>query len=327
MPKIATLLNVIASLMALTAVNTGLFAQAAPTPVAGAIEQLKAGDYLWAPQIAPDGPVVVVINLKLQRAYTYRNGVPIGVTSISSGKAGHLTPTGVFTILQKDIYHHSNKYSNAPMPYMQRLTWDGVAMHAGNLPGYAASHGCIRLPYAYAKLLFGITKLGLTVVITDDPIVPEVLPAPAPLEDFIGDGHAAPSDFNWHPERAKTGPLSIVVSGSDHKIVVLRNGVEIGSSNIEIDGRVTKTMAFSLRAIDASGIHWLRLPLPGGAPLLSSELTPEERARSHLPPAFRADLDAVLKPGTTLLITRDSLISGGTGKRVLVLTAAKRLRH
>ena len=306
---------------------TPLLAQPEMVSKPGPIEGLKPGDYLWAPQIAPEGPVIVVVNLKLQRAYTYRNGIPIGVTSISTGKTGHLTPTGVFTILQKAVYHRSSKYSNAPMPYMQRLTWDGVAMHAGHLPGYAASHGCIRLPYAYAKLLFGITKLGLTVVVTNDPTVPEVVPAPNPLDDAVDDGHAAPTGFIWQPERAKTGPVSIVVSGSDHKIIVLRNGVEIGSSPIVIDGPVIETSAFSLRAVDATGFHWMRLPLPSLAPSPEKELTPEERGRGHLPPAFRASLVAILKPGTTLLVTRDTLISGGTGKRVLMFTSVKKTHY
>lgn len=295
-------------------------AQAPVEPVDGAIEQLKPNEYLWAPQIAPEGPVTVIISLKTQRAYIYRNGVPVGVTSVSTGKKGHATPTGVFTILQKDIDHKSNKYSNAPMPYMQRLTWSGIAMHAGNLPGYPASHGCVRLPREFAKQLFGITKLGLTVVITDDPLVPEIVPSPAILASASGEKEPQNQSYRWHPEKSATGPLSIVVSGRDKRIIVLRNGVEIGSSRIAIDGPVTQTLAFTLRGVDAGGIHWLRLPLPGQLPASADELSPGERARGHLPEAFRALLAAELQPGTTLLITRESLRSGGTGKKITVLT-------
>src|SRR6185503_12097277 len=100
-----------------------------------------------------------------QRAYVYRNGVLIAVSSVSTGKPGHETPTGVFTILQKDKDHHSNLYNNAPMPYQQRLTMGGVALHAGGLPGYPESHGCIHLPTQFAKELFAITNLGVTVVV------------------------------------------------------------------------------------------------------------------------------------------------------------------
>ena len=84
---------------------------------------LKPGEFLWHPEVAPDGPVVLVVSLDEQRAYVYRNGMAIGVSTISSGKTGKETPTGVFTILQKNKDHRSNLYNNAPMPYMQRLTW------------------------------------------------------------------------------------------------------------------------------------------------------------------------------------------------------------
>src|SRR6185437_15317509 len=110
---------------------------------------LKPGEYLWHPEVSPAGPIVLVVSLDEQRAYVYRNGIAIGLTKISSGKTGHETPTGVFTILQKDKDHRSNLYNSAPMPYMQRLTWDGIALHGGSLPGHPASHGCVRLPQAF----------------------------------------------------------------------------------------------------------------------------------------------------------------------------------
>ena len=128
---------------------------------------LGPGGYSWAPQRAPQGPVKIVVSLAEQRAYVYRGGVRIGVSEASTGKEGNETPTGVFTILEKDQFHRSNRYNDAPMPYMQRLTWNGVALHGGPLPGYAASHGCIRLPFAFAKKLFGVTSVGTQVVVTD----------------------------------------------------------------------------------------------------------------------------------------------------------------
>lgn len=299
-------------------------AQGLPPANAGVIEALKPGEYLWAPDIAPLGPVTIIISLKTQRAYAYRNGVPIGVSTVSTGKPGHLTPTGVFTILQKQVIHKSNIYSNGPMPFMERLTWDGIAMHAGRLPGYPASHGCIRLPRKFAILLYGITKLGLTVVITDDPLVPEVAPAPAILDAPALDDLSPVQTYSWQPERSSIGPLSIVISGRDKRMVVLRNGVEIGSAEVLIEGAVSTTMAFNLRAIDETGYHWLRLPLPGQALNPIAELTPEERARVLIPEPFRKQVADALQPGTTLLVTRDSLLSGGTGKRITVITAEKR---
>ncbi|MBB4619619.1 MULTISPECIES: L,D-transpeptidase [Sphingomonas] len=293
---------------------------AAPPVVPGPIENLKPGEFFWAPQIAPAGPVTMIVSLKVQRAFVYRNGVPIGVSTISSGKAGHETPTGIFTILQKEVDHKSNLYNDAAMPFMQRLTWDGVALHAGALPGYPASHGCVRLPLAFAKLLYGVTKLGLTVVITDDALVPEVAPADM-LADVPEDNHAAPTSYRWRPDRALTGPVSIVVSGRDRRLVVLRNGVEIGSAAIRLDAAVTRTEAFTLQSVDQTGPHWLRLPLPGQSLSQAGELTDAERSRGHLPDAFRAKLEGLLKPGATLLVTRESLASSGTGTKLSVLRA------
>jgi len=109
-----------------------------------------------------------VVSLAEQKAYVYRAGKLIGVTTVSTGKRGHRTPTGSFTILQKRRKHFSNLYNNAPMPNMQRLTWTGIALHAGALPGYPASHGCVRLPMEFSKLLFAVTELGGRVHIVAD---------------------------------------------------------------------------------------------------------------------------------------------------------------
>ena len=150
---------------------------------------LKPGQFLWHPEIAPDGPVVLVVSLDQQLAYVYRNGIAIGISTISSGKPGKDTPTGVFTILQKNKDHKSNLYNNAPMPYMQRLTWDGIALHGGTLPGYPASHGCVRLPRAFAELLYAETDKGGIVVIADDAshAADVVHPgATAPVDTYTG---------------------------------------------------------------------------------------------------------------------------------------------
>jgi hypothetical protein len=130
--------------------------------------RLSPGQFFWHPKAASTGPVFMVIDLTRQRALVYRDGVPIAASTVSTGSKGRETPTGVFTILQKAVVHRSRTYDDAPMPYMQRLTSKGVAMHAGNLPGYPASHGCIRLPKAFAKLLYGVTELGTPVMITDE---------------------------------------------------------------------------------------------------------------------------------------------------------------
>jgi len=129
--------------------------------------RLGPGQFVWEAEVASTGPVFLVIDLTRQRVLLYRGGVPIAASTISSGSKGRETPTGLFTILQKEVVHRSRTYDDAPMPYMQRLTSKGVAMHAGNLPGFPASHGCIRLPRGFAKLLYGVTELGTPVMITD----------------------------------------------------------------------------------------------------------------------------------------------------------------
>ncbi len=135
---------------------------------------LRPGQYRWTPEAATTGPVSIVVSLPLQRAYVFRGEALIGVSTISSGAPGYDTPTGTFPILQKRVDHHSNLYDNAPMPFMQRLTWDGIALHAGRIPGEPASHGCIRLPRGFARALFGVTDLGTRVIVTDQaPEAPE----------------------------------------------------------------------------------------------------------------------------------------------------------
>jgi len=129
-------------------------------PILTIAPTLKNGEYVWAPELSTEGPALAIVNLETQRLILFRNGVPIAASTVSSGKTGHETPTGVFTILQKREEHYSKTYNNAPMPNMQRLTWKGIALHAGNLPGYPASHGCIRLPADIAPLIYQKVKVG-----------------------------------------------------------------------------------------------------------------------------------------------------------------------
>lgn len=109
--------------------------------------------------------VLIVISLPSQRAFVFKDGALWDSARVSTGKPGKRTPAGRFTILQKQVHHRSTKYDDAPMPYMQRITWGGVALHAGHVPGYPASHGCIRLPTAFARRLYRITDFSSTVVV------------------------------------------------------------------------------------------------------------------------------------------------------------------
>jgi len=133
---------------------------------------LKPGEYVWEPERAPEGPLLIVASITEQVAYVYRNGIRIARSSVSTGRPGHRTPTGVFTILEKEVHHTSSIYKGAEMPYMERVTWSGIALHAGDLPGYPDSHGCVRLPLEFSKLLFGVTMKGATVIIGDEHSAP-----------------------------------------------------------------------------------------------------------------------------------------------------------
>lgn len=146
----------------------------------GPVDSLKPGQFVWVKQDIYEGPMKIVAVLDVQRIYVFQNDKLLGFSTISSGKKGKETPTGIFNILQKNIDHKSNLYSNAPMPFMQRLTWDGIAMHGGHLPGYPASHGCIRLPHAFAKSLFEATQMGQEVVVLKDTSTPVKRPPPKP---------------------------------------------------------------------------------------------------------------------------------------------------
>jgi L,D-transpeptidase catalytic domain len=120
----------------------------------------------------PQGPLIIAISINQQKLKIYDANGFFAEAPVSTGMHGHPTPMGVFSIIQKHKFHHSNIYSNAPMPYMQRITWSGVAMHAGVLPGYPASHGCIRMPMAFAIKMWNWTKMGARVVVTPGELTP-----------------------------------------------------------------------------------------------------------------------------------------------------------
>jgi lipoprotein-anchoring transpeptidase ErfK/SrfK len=153
-----------------------------PKPAAkkGPVDALKPGQFVWEKRDVYVNPLRLVVVLDIQRMYVFDGDELVGFTTISSGKKGKETPTGIFTILQKKEYHESNLYANAPMPFMQRLTWDGIALHAGHLPGYPASHGCVRLPKVFAKALYGATQMDGEVVILSSLSAPR--PKPKPVE-------------------------------------------------------------------------------------------------------------------------------------------------
>src|SRR5450432_313533 len=273
-------------------------------------ENLKPGDYLWHPEVSPAGPVVVLVSLPDQVMYVYRNGVRIGRSTVSTGTAGHRTPTGVFTVLQKKVDHESSIYKGAKMPNMQRLTWTGIAMHAGQLPGYPASHGCVRLPEDFAAKLYTITNLGTTVIIADNKSSPINTTKPGLLFSGKTGGPATGSaGFAWTPEKSPKGPVSIIVSGADRAGYVYRNGVEIGRTAIGGLERISGTYVYSaLATVDSSGRRdWISTASVGGhAPSLKDLAN-----RVAVAPEFLANVRALITPGTTLVLS-DAPVSGRT---------------
>ena len=291
-------------------------------PILGVVAALTPGQYVWAPELSPEGTALLVVNVATQRAVLFRNGVPIAATTVSTGAEGHETPTGVFTILQKKKEHYSNLYNNAPMPNMQRLTWDGIALHAGRLPGYPASHGCVRLPKDFSALLFDATTLGMTVVITSIPAMPQGSAAPdvavaAPATD---QRPLADAPFEWHSERANEGIVSVVVSVADQRAIVLRGGVEIGSAPVRVNRPVDGAMAYVLRASDAGGRQWLKLNFAGAGQ--GTDVAPDEGQRFDAPSGFRSLVADILSPGSAIIVTPESLTAGSPGSELMVIENA-----
>jgi hypothetical protein len=280
-----------------------------------AARQLKPGEYVWAAQSSSDAAGLVIVNLETQRLVLFRDGVPIAASTVSTGSKGHETPTGVFSILQKNAEHYSSTYNNAPMPNMQRLTWKGVALHAGKLPGYPASHGCIRLPHKFSELLFGATKLGMTVVITSIPAVPSGSGAPAVADAaLVTAGQTlVNAPFEWHPERSADGIVSVVISAADQRAIVMRGGVEIGSAPVRVAG-ATEGMAYVLSSWDNSGKHWLKVKFSGAGS--GMEVGAGETARFDAPAAFRRALAAEVRPGSVVIVTPESLKAGSPGSQL-----------
>jgi hypothetical protein len=274
---------------------------------------LEPGQFTWHPEVSPKGPVLLVVSLPQQLAYAYRNGVLIGRSTISSGKEGHETPTGVFTVLQKRRVHESNIYKGASMPNMQRLTWSGIALHAGRLPGYPASHGCVRLPLEFSRLLFDVTKTGTTVVVADDTsdsalvarpgalmATPEVMKNVKP-EDVTAPG------YTWHPERAPSGPVTIVISGTDRQAWVFRDGEPLGHASLTLDPTDYQLPrgVFSYVGQEDGKRRWL------GAGLEQEEadrVLDELRTRVAVAPEFLASVQDILSPGDTLVVTPHSVL-------------------
>ncbi|MES2136646.1 MAG: L,D-transpeptidase family protein [Pseudomonadota bacterium] len=306
------------------------FAQGAPSSaqlqLAKHADKLEPGEWVWAPQIARSGPVLVYVDLGRQRATVYRNGVRIGVSTISSGKDGYETPTGVFTILEKDKDHRSRTYDDAKMPYQQRLTWKGVALHAGNLPGFPASHGCVRLPMEFARKLFEVTPMGGTVVIAgghEDPVRRPAAGVLAPPMAGVTPASAtvlsAEGTYTWTPATSPSGPVSIIVSTGDQQVVVLRNGVEIGRAHANVQAETTQAQVMTFTG--GKDKQWIQVGVSDLTGEQAEIISTERVEQMHLPAAFVTAMRSVIAPGTTVLVTQASVDAQSTGVQTTVMDA------
>jgi hypothetical protein len=289
-------------------------------------EALKPGQWVWAPQIAPTGPTLVYVDLGRQLATVYRNGVRIGVSTISSGRPGFDTPTGVFTILEKNKEHISHKFNDAPMPYQQRLTWGGVALHAGGLPGYPESHGCVHLPLAFSKILFDSMPMGGTVVIAgghEDPVQRPAAGVLAPALAGVTPAPATPlspeGTFTWNPTASPDGPVSIIISTGDQQVVVLRNGVEIGRAHAIVQQQTSEAQVMTLTG--GKTPQWIQVGVTDLTGEPAEIISTERVEQMHLPAAFVAGMRSVMTQGTTVLVTQAAVSPSSTGLQTTVMDA------
>lgn len=163
----------------------------------------------------PVGPVVIMISIEKQTMRVFDANGLFAESKVSTGMKGHETPTGVFSIIQKNKWHKSNIYSNAPMPYMQRVTWSGIALHAGALPGYPASHGCIRMPMAFSTKLWSWTRMGARVIITPGEVSPTEFSHPQLIAQKPAPVAAAPMAAPKNEQPAKADGRSTEVKPED----------------------------------------------------------------------------------------------------------------
>jgi hypothetical protein len=305
-------------LIGLAAGSLAAFAGRSFAQTTAAAKVLNPGEFVWRPQLSPNGSVVVVVSLPRQLVHVYRNGLVIAVSTCSTGKPGHRTPTGVFTILQKRQEHYSSTYNNAPMPNMQRLTWRGIALHAGQLPGYPASHGCIRLPLEFSRLLFSITDLGTSVIIADHTSAHKSVAEPSLVLPSEVSAAAKNAAEKAEPRRSKGAkqPLgkqdfaSILVSASDRKAYLIVDGVVRFGTPIDIfdNTKPLGTHLYSLIGPSPAG-HYLKWNLfdIDGDPENSTPVDLwSDRVLQRIEyldgPGVRA-IARTLRPGTTMVIT------------------------
>ena len=190
---------------------------------------------------------------------------------------------------------------------MERVTWGGIALHAGDLPGYPDSHGCVRLPLEFFKLLFGVTMKGATVIIADAHSAPAETVHPGLFFTRSGEESEpiAAGQFEWNPDKSSSGPVALIVSSADKTVYVYRNGVEIGRAgitNAQLLTPLNDRVFSALQGTDAGGhVRWIEVTAKGREGASESLFLPAQK--SGLPAEFLADARQVIAPGTTIIFT------------------------
>lgn len=252
----------------------------------------------WALAAENRQTLQIIVSRAKQTLTVYDDGKMIATSKVSTGKVGHATPTGIFSILEKRKYHESNLYSNAPMPWMQRLTWSGIALHEGKVPNYPASHGCVRLPAEFAKSLFSLTDQGAHVIISDDEVKPVEVRHPLLFQppadvQILSDVPLRPSTARKNggavelamnnPDRSLLVPKPMPVAKSPEqsiplRIMITRRGerelvkdVQSMLTDLGFDaGAVDGYAGAMTRSAIAGYKRWKGLPAKG--PLISNEM-------------------------------------------------------
>ena len=244
----------------------------------------------------PQGPVIIAISIEKQHLKVYDANGFFAEAPVSTGMKGHATPMGVFSVIQKQKLHHSNIYSGAPMPYMQRITWSGIAIHAGVLPGYPASHGCIRMPMAFAMKMWNWTRMGARVVVTPGEMTPASFSHPLLVTQKVMPEPAAEPQADAPP-----APKSDKASEADAPVqtAALQATLELRSTVGHAGGakpiigelRPSTSLREQTHTADASGGMPATQPAVTITDAASSggNATPHEEPRSDGAPASAAD--------------------------------------
>ena len=279
---------------------------AGPT-LAAPTTQGAGGQYpAWGHQ--PKGTVILTITLSEQKMTIWDDGEPVARVAISSGVEKHPTPTGLFSIMIKKRFHRSNIYSDAPMPFMQRITWSGVALHQGHVPGRPASHGCIRLPAAVAQKLFTYTPIGCRVIITDKAVEPQRFSSSRlftarPHVLRLATANDVPS-VTATENPARIGHVALFISAKENKLFMRQNFQPVFESDLRIDGTAPLgTHLFTAMKVskDDGAVQWSQLTMPEShLPQLDARSALE---RITIPAEARREVAHALHQGASLIVS------------------------